>query len=184
MHLPHRGSSPTDSGMIPLGRLAGLGAIVFLVAVFFLFTDVQHRISGYRLAHGSGIVGSATVTDCSSDVFGTECRAGFTSADGTVHRARLILNGPSGMARGSAYPAAVAGANASEAWTLTGAPWWRPSLVQLAALVPVGLVVAALWALVAGGPIAWRAQARVLRTAREKERNLAHREEVRRGHVH
>jgi hypothetical protein len=170
--------------MISLGRLAALGALIFLVSFAFLFTDLQHRIAGYRIAHGSGIVGTATVSRCSGDLFGTECRADFTTADGTVHRTNLILNGPSGMQQGRAYPAAVGSKGADEAWTLAGEPWWRPSPVLIAALVPVGVLIVSLWALVAGGPIAWRAQARLLKLARAKGRDQAHREEVRRGRVH
>lgn len=168
---------------LSLRRLLGLSVIVVLLALFFLFNDLHHRMSGFRIAHGQGVIGTATVTGCSSDVFGTECRADFTSAAGTIHRT-LTLNGPSDMARGQSYPAAVADAGSDEAWTLTGSPWWRPSLPLIAALAPVGLALAALWTLIAGGPIAWRAQARALRTVRAKERAQAHREEVRRGHVH
>lgn len=169
--------------LLSLRRLLGLSVIVLLVALFFLFNDVRHRMSGYQIAHGHGIIGTATVTGCWSDLFGTGCRADFVSADGKVHRS-VVLNGPSDMAHRLSYPAAVGDAGAGEAWTLTGSPWWRPSVGLIAALAPVGLVVASLWSLVAGGPIVWRAQARAFRSVRARERDHAHREEIRRGHVH
>jgi hypothetical protein len=104
-----------------------------------------------------------------------------------VRRPNVTVNGPSGLSDRAlpvGLPAAVTGPGAQEAWSLSGDPWWRPSVVQLAAMVPVALALAYLWALLAGGPAMWWAQAGALRTLRGQEREVAHKEEVRRGHVH
>jgi len=176
-----------DSGQITVGRAALLSGLVLIVAVIFLQGDIRHRIGGYDAVHGNGILGTATVTSCGSDVFGTTCHGDFTSEDGTLRLHGLTVNGPSGLSKTklpTALPAAVTGPHAHEAWSVAGEPWWRPSIVQLIALVPVALALAYLWSLLIGGPPAWRAQAGILRTMRDQERAIAHREEVRRGHVH
>lgn len=185
--LPPSARETRDAGQITLGRLLVFGGLVLLASLFFLATDLQHRIAGYRIVHGQGIIGTVTVTGCTSDLLGKVCHGDFTSADGTVRRTELTINGPSrqaGETRPTTHPAAISDPQASEAWTLTGSPWWQPSVVQIAALVPVALVAVSLWTLVAGGPIVWRAQARAVRALRSREREVAHRERVRRGHVH
>jgi len=184
----HRDSSlHRDGGQLTVGRAAALSAAVLIVALVFLQGDVRHRMAGYEAVHGHGILGTVTVTKCSTDGLGTSCRGDFTSQDGSLHRANLTVNGPSGLSDKVlpvSLPAAVTGRGAHEAWSVDGSPWWRPSVVQLAALVPVALALAYLWMLLTGGPAVWRAQAGVLRTMRDQDRETAHREEVRRGHVH
>ncbi len=176
-----------DSGQLTVGRAAVLAVGVLIAALVFLQGDIRHRTAGYEAAHGHGILGNVVVTKCSSDGFGTTCRGDFTSLDGTLRRPNVTVNGPSGLSDRPlpvTIPAAVTGRNAGEAWSLSGEPWWRPSIVQLIALVPVALALAYLWTLLAGGPTMWWAQAGALRTLRDQERENAHREEVRRGHVH
>jgi hypothetical protein len=182
-----RTHDPRDAGQITVGRAALLAGLVLIVAVIFLQGDIRHRIAGYEAVHSNGILGTVTVTSCSADTLGTTCHGDFSSEDGTLRLHHLTVNGPSGLSKTTlptTIPAAVTGPRAHEAWSVTGDPWWRPSIVQFAALVPVALALAYLWSLLLGGPTAWRAQAGMLRTLRDQERLIAHREEVRRGHVH
>lgn len=176
--------TPSDSGQITVGRLAIIGTLVLLAAACFLYHDVQHRIDGYRIAHGSGITGVATITGCSTETLDTVCHADFASADGSVERHHIRLNGPYGMGKGQTRQAAVSGPRADEAWTLTGNPWLRPSVGFVIALAPVVLALGALWSLAMGGPPTWLAQARTLREVRGRQREYARKEEIRRGHVH
>jgi hypothetical protein len=173
----------SDAGEITLGRLIGTGLVIFFVCLLFLFVDVRHRMAGYEAVHGQGVSGTISVTKCESNQLGSHCVGNFLSADGKIQRKDVRVNGVK-TAESQVLPAAITDADADEAWTAEGQPWLSFSAIQLAALVPVVMALAMLWAFIAGGPRTWRAQSHAVRSRFERGREAAHEREVRLGRVH
>jgi hypothetical protein len=172
-----------DSGEITLGRLIGIGSVVFFACLLFLFIDTRHRVSGYQITNGHGISGTVSVTQCESQRLGTLCTGDFVSADGTVRRHDIRVNGASDQLR-QGMPAAVSDVNATEAWTTDGHPWLAVSPVQLAALAPVVLILALVWGTVRAGPLSWRYHGYSLRSRYARDRALVRARAARMGRVH
>jgi hypothetical protein len=173
----------SDAGEITLGRLIGIGLVVVFACLLFLIVDVRHRMAGYQAVNGQGIRGTVSVAACESHRLGRLCTGNFVSSDGRVQRQDVRINGVKTAER-QTVPAAIAGAEADEAWTTGGSPWTTPSVVLFAALIPVAMAVGMLWNLFAGGPSAWRAQGRAMRARHARDRDLAREREVRLGRVH
>lgn len=173
----------SDAGEITLGRLLRLGFVVVFACLLFLLLDTKHRTAGYQAVHGQGIPGSITVTKCDSHQFGTVCKGDFVSADGTVQRHDVRVNGVE-AAVGRPLQAAVTGPDADEAWTVNGSPWLNPSVFQLSAMIPLAIVLAMLWTFLTGGPRTWRAQSHALRAKYARDRAVAQERKVRMGRVH
>jgi hypothetical protein len=129
-------------------------SVVSLGCVLFLMLDVKHRVGGYHAVH-HGVLGTAAITKCHRGMTGVVCKGDFRSADGTVTRTGIRVNGaPQALhwKRGSAridppvlLPAGIGGAKSGEAWTVEGTPWLNLSRAQLSALGPVFAVVFVLW---------------------------------------
>lgn len=171
-----------DAGEITLGRLVGLGGVVFLACLLFLYVDVKHRMAGYEAVRGQGIQGTASVTKCEKQPLGSLCIGNFVSSDGKIQHDDVRINGA--HEGDTEVPAAITGADSDEAWTTDGTPWLTPSMVQLGALIPVIGVLAMLWTLIIGGPTAWRMQGGAVRSRFARDRASAHEREVRMGRVH
>jgi hypothetical protein len=164
----------SDAGEMTLGRMIGLGSMVFIACLLFLFFDAKHRIAGYETAHGHGLQGTVTVANCKSQLLGgSVCSGDFVSADGKIQRHDVRINGAK-TAGTQIAPAAISGADADEAWTTEGSPWSAPSTVQLGALAAIVLVI---WLAIRGGPGAWM-------NRYAQDRAHAHEREVRLGRVH
>jgi hypothetical protein len=172
----------SDAGEITLGRLIGLGGVVFFACLLFLFVDVKHRMAGYEAVNGQGILGTASVMKCEKQPLGSKCTGDFVSSDGKIQRHDVRINGA--HAGDTEVSAAITGAGSNEAWTTDGSPWLTPSIVLLGALIPVVGVAAMIWTLIVGGPTAWRMQGEVVRSRYARDRASAHEREVRMGRVH
>jgi hypothetical protein len=185
-----------DSGAISLSGLLNFFALIFLVCALFLIIDVRHRMTGYRVVHGQGIRGTATVTDCGSHLITTYCVGDFTSADGRVKRSEIRVNGAAELLEETGYgrrpaapvlvPAVISDAGAGEAWTLQGKPWMRLGKAQALALVPVAAPVVALWLLLRGGPAGRRQRidhVLLIRSRRTHRREIARLRRIRRGRI-
>jgi hypothetical protein len=173
-----------DAGEITLGRTLRLGFVVLLACLLFLFFDTKHRMAGYQAVHGDGIPGGITVTKCDSRwLGGTTCVGNFVSSDGKIQRHGIHVNGVKAV-DAQVLPAAIGGEHAKEAWTSDGTPWLDLSAIQVAALIPLVVALAAIWTFLRGGPRTWRTQSRVVRARVARGRAAARERQVRMGRVH
>jgi hypothetical protein len=169
--------------VITLGRLLTIGSVILLSCLIFLFLDVRHRIAGYKSVT-SGIIGTASVTECEWHRYGSYCTGTFTSADGKVTRPGVRINGAAELLNWNrntpaTVPAAITDQWADEAWTTEGAPWLRLSPFLGLALTPVALLVLFAWAFTRAGMYDWWMRLDHLRGTRtrgeQRRENLAQR---------
>ncbi|GAA3234679.1 hypothetical protein [Actinocorallia longicatena] len=118
------------------GSLSGVTTLSFLVLVgclVFLTGDFKHRAEGYQaVTNGKGVAGSVTVTRCGSGLLDGHCEGTFTSADGSVVRTGVRINGAD--AAGVVRDAVMS--PGGSVWTASGHPWMRPSIALLISLAP------------------------------------------------
>jgi hypothetical protein len=103
-------------------------ALICLGSIVYLGVDVNHRVDGYRIVQ-HGVRGTATVTRCTSG-----CVGDFVSGDKSVRLTGIRVNGAD---QPGVVKAAVSGAKATDAWTLTGTPWLHLSRDDLYAVAPL-----------------------------------------------